>query len=83
MTETPAVVEEEKKAEAEEVVAADEVAAEKTNSLTGERYYWALVDSLGGSFDVVIDPTICEAAPEAGGVLSGSFWLCGRLLPLE
>ena len=30
MTETPAVVEEEKKAEAEEVVAVGEVAAEKT-----------------------------------------------------
>lgn len=52
----------------------------KTNSLTNERYYWAHVDTLGGSFDVVIDPAICAAVPERGGVLSGSFWLCGRIL---
>lgn len=55
------------------------VAAEvKKNSLSGEPYYWALVDTLGGSFDVVIDPELCESPPVIGGVLSGSFWLCGR-----
>jgi hypothetical protein len=52
----------------------------KTNSLTGAKYYWARVDTLGGSFDVVIDPVLCDAAPVVGGVLSGSFWLCGRLI---
>lgn len=55
-------------------------ASQKTNSLTNERYYWAQVDTLGGSFDVVIDPSICEVPPASGGVLSGSFWLCGRLI---
>jgi hypothetical protein len=53
----------------------------KTNRLTGAKYYWALVETLGGSFDVVIDPELCETAPVVGGVLSGSFWLCGRLIP--
>lgn len=52
----------------------------KKNSLSGEPYYWALVDTLGGSFDVVIDPELCEAPPVIGGVLSGSFWLCGRCI---
>lgn len=52
----------------------------KTNSLTGAKYYWVLVDTLGGSFDVVIDPELCDSAPVVGGVLSGSFWLCGRLI---
>jgi hypothetical protein len=52
----------------------------KTNSLSGVRYYWALVDSLGGSFDVVIDPELCDMPPVVGGVISGSFWLCGRLI---
>lgn len=57
------------------------VAAEtKTNSLTGAKYYWALVDSLSGSFDIVIDPAICDGQPDVGGVISGSFWLCGRLI---
>jgi hypothetical protein len=58
------------------------VAAEvKTNRLTGAKYYWAHVQTLGGSFDVVIDPELSEAQPVIGGVLSGSFWLCGRLAP--
>ena len=52
----------------------------KTNSLTGAIYYWALVETLGGSFDVVVDPELCEGAPVIGGVLTGSFWLCGRLI---
>lgn len=52
----------------------------KTNSLTGVEYYWALVETLGGSFDVVFDPELCDTAPVVGGVISGSFWLCGRLI---
>jgi len=52
----------------------------KKNSLTGAQYYWALVDTLGGSFDVVIDPELCDTPPVVGGVISGSFWLCGRLI---
>jgi hypothetical protein len=49
------------------------------NSLTGGRFYWALVDTLGGRFDVVVDRTLLPAVPKVGGVLSGSFWLSGRL----
>lgn len=58
-------------------VAATEV---KVNRLTGAKYYWAQVDTLGGSFDIVIDPELCDAEPTVGGVLSGAFWLCGRLI---
>lgn len=54
--------------------------ATKINALTGSSYYWAEVASLGGSFDVVIDPALCDEAPKTGGVISGSFWLCGRIL---
>jgi hypothetical protein len=53
--------------------------AERRNGLTGRGYYWALVDSLGGSYDVVIDRGMLPALPAAGGVLSGTFWLSGRL----
>lgn len=51
----------------------------KKNSLTAAKYYWALVDTLGGLFDVVIDPEICIKPPIVGGIVSGAFWLCGRL----
>lgn len=52
---------------------------ERTNTLTGGRFRWALVRTLGGVFDVVIDPTLLDHAPEVGGILTGSFWLSGRL----
>jgi len=52
----------------------------KLNGLTGAKYFWALVETLGGTFDVVMDPALCESAPVAGGIVSGSFWLCGRLI---
>jgi hypothetical protein len=52
----------------------------KTNDFSGETYYWALVDTLGGRFDVVIDPSLSNLPPMVGGVLSGSFWLSGRLI---
>lgn len=52
---------------------------ERTNRLTGKPFRWALVRTLGGVFDVVIDPTLLDQTPTAGGLLSGSFWLSGRL----
>ncbi len=56
-------------------------AEQKTNSLTQESYWWALVQTLGGQFDVVIDPELLEGPPVVGGLLQGSFWLSGRILP--
>lgn len=55
-------------------------AATKRNDLTGNAFYWALVDSLGGLFDVVMDPELVQNEPKVGGVLSGSFWLSGLLV---
>ena len=52
---------------------------ERTNELTNKGFWWALVESLGGVFDVVIDPELVEDTPQVGGVLSGAFWLSGRL----
>jgi hypothetical protein len=53
---------------------------EKRNSISGIAYRWALVETLGGCFDVVIDPSLLSEIPNSGGFLSGSFWLSGRLL---
>ena len=52
----------------------------RLNTITGAPFWWALVDTLGGTFDVVIDPESLPAPPAAGNVLSGWFWLSGRLL---
>ena len=54
-------------------------AEERMNAVTGESYWWALVDTQGGTFDVVIDPTLLSKPVRAGNVVSGWFWLSGRL----
>ncbi|MGC4082208.1 MAG: hypothetical protein QM736_08915 [Vicinamibacterales bacterium] len=54
-------------------------AARQHNAVTGEPFWWALVDTLGGTFDVVINPELLDTPIEPGNVLSGWFWLSGRL----
>jgi hypothetical protein len=51
----------------------------RCNAVTGELFWWALVDTLGGTFDVVIDPALLADPPRPGHVVSGWFWLSGRL----
>lgn len=53
--------------------------AKKRDEQSGCSFFWALVESYGGMFDVVMDPEIVNAQPKVGGVLTGSFWLSGRL----
>jgi hypothetical protein len=55
-------------------------AEEKINALTGRAFYWALVDTYGGAYDVVIDTNLLPGVPAVGGVISGSFWLSGRII---
>lgn len=50
------------------------------NLRTGESYHWALVETLGGRYDVVIDPSLLAECPPVGSILSGLFWMSGRLL---
>ena len=50
-----------------------------TNALTGEIYYWVLLQSLGGSFDVLIDPKLCSCLPPVGCILSSTSFLVGRV----
>lgn len=58
-------------------------AAPRVNAISGTRYWWALVETAGGTFDVVIDPELLTDQPRAGNVVSGWFWLSGRLLTGE
>jgi hypothetical protein len=56
-------------------------AAERRNTVTNRPFWWALVETIGGTFDVVIDPELLAAPVRPDNVLSGWFWLSGRLQP--
>ncbi|MGQ0763380.1 MAG: hypothetical protein ACT4OT_15395 [Acidobacteriota bacterium] len=51
-----------------------------TNPVTGAEFCWAKTRTLGGEIDVVADPALLNGLLVEGGVLTGSFWLSGRLL---
>jgi hypothetical protein len=50
------------------------------NAATGEPFYALLVRTLGGTYDVVADPSQVEVTPRVGGIARGSFWLSGRVV---
>jgi len=55
----------------------------RTNPVTAQQFCWALVDTLGGSVDVVALQSQIEGhdgALNPGMIVQGEFWLCGRLL---
>lgn len=52
----------------------------RLNTISGAPFWWALLETIGGTFDVVIDPVLVPEAPRTGNVLAGWFWLSGRLL---
>ena len=52
----------------------------KTNELSSEKFYWFLVESLGGEVDVVADAKLVTSEPRVGGIVSGQFWLSGKIL---
>ena len=52
----------------------------KTNELSGEKFYWLLVETLGGEVDVVADAKLITDEPKIGGIVSGQFWLSGRII---
>lgn len=52
----------------------------RTNSTGRGRFWWALVDAYGDmTIDVVLDPSTVKQAIEPGMVISGRFWLSGRV----
>ncbi len=52
----------------------------KTNELSNENFYWFLVETLGGEIDVVADAKLVPAKPKLGGIVSGQFWLSGKII---
>ena len=51
----------------------------KTNGLSGKKFYWFLIDTFGGEVDVVADVKLISSEPQIGGVVSGQFWLSGKI----
>ncbi len=52
----------------------------RKNEMTGEEFYWMLVETLGGEIDVVASVDLCDELPNVLGVIQGQFWLSGRVL---
>jgi hypothetical protein len=52
----------------------------KTNELSGEKFYHFLVETLGGEIDVVADVKLIKDEPRIGGIVSGQFWLSGKVI---
>jgi hypothetical protein len=51
----------------------------RTNPVTQNQFLWIKVQSFGGVFDIVADPVLVSGMVVQGGVVSGTFWLSGRL----
>lgn len=52
----------------------------RQNRRTKAQFYWFLIETSGGEIDVVADPKLIASEPQIGGVVSGQFWLSGRLI---
>lgn len=52
----------------------------KTNQLSGAKFYWFLVETLGGEIDVVSDVNYVKNEPQIGSIIHGSFWLTGKII---
>ncbi len=50
------------------------------NPVTGQKFYWALIRTLGSEIDIVADPQIVQGKIVRHGIIHGTFWLSGTLL---
>lgn len=49
------------------------------NATTGEFFNWSLIETLGGTIDMVTDEQLILQSIEVGSIVKGSFWLSGTL----
>ena len=50
------------------------------NSHTGAKFYALVAETIGGEIDVVLDPALIESEPKPGDLVTGNFWISGRIL---
>lgn len=51
-----------------------------TNPITGLEFIWIKVKTLGGEYDIVADPQLIDEEIVIDGVVSGLFWLSGKII---
>lgn len=52
----------------------------KVNDFTGSEFYWVYLKTLSMEIDVVYDPKLLPETPEVGSIISGDFWVSGRII---
>lgn len=52
----------------------------RANPVTEREFYWMLVQTPGGTIDMVADPEIVRTKPTIGGIVQGTFWLSARVI---
>jgi hypothetical protein len=52
----------------------------KVNKKTGNEFYWMLLQTQGGQIDAIADPKLIKYDPVKGTIVSGEFWLSGKIL---
>jgi len=57
-----------------------EATQSQENPLTHGQFQWMRVKVMGGYFDVCIDSALMKGSVAPGSVISGNFWLSGRLV---
>jgi hypothetical protein len=55
-------------------------AEKKLNEFSGETYLWMYLKTLSAEIDVVCDLKLTKEIPEIGSIVSGSFWISGKLI---
>ncbi|MGD8903928.1 MAG: hypothetical protein PVI67_10220 [Anaerolineae bacterium] len=58
-------------------------AERRVNRLSLETFIWVLVETFGGAYDVVFASNMLDEVPVEGNLVSGTFWLSGRLLEYD
>lgn len=53
---------------------------ELASPLDDEPFYWLRVRTYGGEYDVVASADVVEGELATDGIVSGVFWLCGRMV---
>ena len=51
---------------------------ERTNGVTGERFVWMRIHTLGAHLEVIADPSIVKGTPVPGAIAGTVGWLAGR-----
>jgi len=52
----------------------------KNNILTNQPFWWMYIQTFGAKIDVVASKELIDAIPQVGNIVSGTFWLVGRII---